>query len=94
MTDAVEAERGRQAQAVLDNPVYADGYAAIEQELMHKWRDSRDAHEREQLHRLLMALQLIRSRLEATMRTGKVALDKITHRQTLAERIGLKRNAA
>lgn len=93
MTDAVEAERGRQAQAVLDNPVYADGYAAIEQELMNKWRDSRDAHEREQLHRLLMALQLIRSRLEATMRTGKVALDKITQRQTLAERIGLRRSA-
>lgn len=93
MTDAVEAERGKQTQAVLDNPVYADGYAAIEQELMNKWRDSRDAHEREQLHRLLMALQLIRSRLEATMRTGKVALDKITQRQSLAERIGLRRSA-
>ena len=93
MSDVIEAERGRQAQAVLDNPVYAEGYAQIEQELMHKWRDSRDAHEREQLHRLLMALTLIRSRLEATMRTGKVALDKITQRQTLAERIGLRRSA-
>ena len=93
MTDAVEAERGRQAQAVLDNPVYADGYAAIEQELMHKWRDSRDAHEREQLHRLLMALTLIRSRLEATMRTGKVALDKITRQQSLVQRIGQRLSA-
>lgn len=93
MSDVAEAERGRQAQAVLDNPAYTDGYAQIEQELMHKWRDSRDAHEREQLHRLLMALTLIRSRLEATMRTGKVALDKITQRQTLAERIGLRRSA-
>ena len=93
MSDAVEVERGRQAQAVLDNPVYAEGYAQIEQELMHKWRDSRDAHEREQLHRLLMALTLIRSRLEATMRTGKVALDKITQRQTLAQRIGQRLSA-
>ena len=93
MSDVIEAERGRQAQAVLDNPVYAEGYAQIEQELMHKWRDSRDAHEREQLHRLLMALTLIRSRLEATMRTGKVALDKITQRQTFAQRIGLRQSA-
>jgi protein-disulfide isomerase-like protein with CxxC motif len=94
MTDERDAERGRQAQDVLANPVYVDSYARIEQELMNKWRDSRDAHEREQLHRLLMALGLVKSQMESVMRTGKVALDKIVQRQSLAQRIGLRRNAA
>jgi protein-disulfide isomerase-like protein with CxxC motif len=94
MTDERDAERGRQAQDVLANPVYVDSYARIEQELMNKWRDSRDAHEREQLHRLLMALGLVKSQMESVMRTGKVALDKIVQRQSLAQRIGLRRSAA
>lgn len=94
MSHEKDAERGRQAQAVLDNPIYAESYGLIEQELMNKWRDSRDRDEREELHRLLKALVKARSVLESTMRSGKVAAAELERKRTWADRIGLRRNVA
>ena len=91
MTDQTEAERGRQAQAVLDNPVYASSYALIEVEITRKWRESRDKDEREQLHLLLRMLDKARNVLESTMRTGKLAESELERKQTLMQRIGLRR---
>lgn len=88
-----DIERGRMASEVLNNPVYAESYDRIEQELCRKWRDSRDKDEREQLHRLLLAAQLMRGMLESTMKSGQVALDKLNQQRTLAERIGLRRRS-
>ena len=89
-----EAERGRQAQAVIDNPVYAESYGLIEQEITRKWRDSRDASEREELHRLLKMLDKARTVLESTMRSGRVAEAEIQRKRSLAERVGLRRQPA
>jgi hypothetical protein len=83
-----DAERGRLAQAVLDNPVYAESYALIEQEITRKWRESRDNVEREQLHQLLRMLDKARTVLESTLRSGQVASKTLTHKATLADRIG------
>lgn len=89
-----DAERGRQAQAVLDNPVYVESYGLIEQEITRKWRDSRDASEREELHRLLKMLDKARTVLESTMRSGRVAEADIQRKRSLAERVGLTRQRA
>lgn len=94
MSDERDADRGRMAQAVLDNPVYAESYTSVEKELTQKWLESRDAQEREHLHRLAMALKLARSVLEATMRSGKVAAKELERKRTLVDRIGLRRTAA
>jgi hypothetical protein len=94
MTDFQEAQRGQFAQSVLDNPVYADSYALIEREVMNKWRDSRDASEREELHRFLRALTKARAVLEATMRTGKLAAAELERKRSLPERLGLTRKAS
>jgi hypothetical protein len=91
VTDHLEAERGRQAQAVLDNPVYASSYGLIEAEITRKWRESRDKDEREQLHLLLRMLDKARNVLESTMRTGKLAEAELERKQTLMQRIGLRR---
>ncbi|MBZ4251721.1 hypothetical protein LAJ57_12450, partial [Streptococcus pneumoniae] len=77
MSDEQEAIRGRLAQDVLDNPVYAESYGMIEQEIMAKWRDSRDALEREELYRLLKMLTKARNVLESTMRTGQLAMAEL-----------------
>lgn len=91
MTDQAQAERGRQAQAVLDNPIYAESYGLIETEITRKWRESRDKDEREQLHLLLRMLDKARNVLESTMRAGKLAEAELERKQTLMQRIGLRR---
>lgn len=80
-----DAERGQLAQAVLDNPVYAEAYGLLEKGINDRWRDSRDAADREELHRQLMALMLLRSQIESVMRSGKVALAELGRKQTKAE---------
>jgi hypothetical protein len=83
-------ERGRLADDVLNNQVYAESYDQIEKEIHAKWQNSRDKDDREHLHRLLMALLLVRSTLEATMRSGKLAADKLDRERKLSERIGFR----
>lgn len=96
MSRAHDAERGRQAQAVLDNAVYAESYAALEKGITDRWRDSRDAADREELHRQLMALHLMRSQIESVMRSGRVALAELGRQQTRAEQMttGWRRKSA
>lgn len=93
MSLEIEADRGRLAQDVLDNEVYAESYGLIEQEIARKWRDSRDAKEREQLHQLQRMLDKARNVLEQTMRSGKVASAELERKRSLSERIGLRRSA-
>jgi hypothetical protein len=54
---------------------------------MAKWRDSRDAAEREELHRLLKMLTKARNVLESTMRTGQLASAELERKRTLADRV-------
>jgi hypothetical protein len=89
VTDQQLAERGRQAQAVLDNPVYAESYGLIEAEIQRKWRDSRDPEEREQLHLLLRMLDKAKNVLESTLRAGKLAEDALKRQQSQAEKMAL-----
>lgn len=88
MSDEQDVVRGRLAEDVLANEVYADSYSLIEQEIYRKWQDSRNPDDREQLHRLLMALRLVESSLKATMRSGKLAAAELERKANLAERIG------
>lgn len=82
-----DAERGQLAQAVLDNPVYAEAYGLLEKGITDRWRDSRDAADREELHRQLMALMLLKSQIESVMRSGKVAVAELGRKQSRAERM-------
>ena len=96
MTDFQEAQRGQFAQAVLDNPAWAYSYTQLEGEVITLWRNSRNADEREELHRQLMALQLMRSNLEALVRTGQIASANLGREQSRAERMtaGWQRKAS
>ncbi len=85
-----DEERGRLADEVLKNRVYAESFSLIEQEMTRLWRESRDKDEREQLHQLLRMLDKSRAILESTMRSGRVASDELRKRRNLAERIGTR----
>ena len=87
MTLEVEAERGRLAQEVLDNAVYAESYALIEAELIRAWRGATDARDREQLHQLLGMLNKARTVLESTMRSGRVAASELQRKKTAVDRL-------
>lgn len=88
MTDEADVNRGRLAEDVLANEAYTDSHNQIEQEIYRKWQESRNPDDREQLHRLLMALRLVKSALESTMRSGKLAAAELERKRTAAEKIG------
>jgi len=85
-----DVERGRRADEVLNNDVYAESYALIEQELVRLWRESRDKNEREDIHKLLRMLEKARNVLESTMRSGKLAADQLRQKQSLLQRVGTR----
>lgn len=89
MSDHTEAERGRLAKAVLENPIYAESYALLESEMTRAWRGSRNPDEREEIHQKLLMLDTVKGIVESVMRTGQLAEDAIKRKQTQAERMAL-----
>lgn len=83
-----DRERGRLAQDVLDNPIYAEAHAAIEQEVIKQWREARNTQDREQLHQLLLMHAKAKAALEQVMRTGQLAEAELQRKATKAEQIG------
>lgn len=90
MSDEQDVERGRLAQSVLDNPVYADSYRIVEQEIIRLWRDARNKDDREQLHQMLLMLSKTRAALQSVMASGELAADKLIQKRSLLERAGAK----
>lgn len=71
--DQQDAERGRLAAEVLNNPVYAEAFDLIHTEITNTWREASDAETREHLHRLQKCLTKVQAVLTHTMNEGKVA---------------------
>lgn len=87
MSLEADALRGRQAQEVIENPIYADAYAQVEDAITAAWKASRDALEREQLHTMLGLLAKTRGVLEGAMRSGEVAAKELQRKKSLRERL-------
>jgi sulfatase maturation enzyme AslB (radical SAM superfamily) len=88
MSHEADVLRGNRAQEVLDNEVYAQAWAEIEQEIIRQWREARSQQDREQLHQLLMMHGKARTALESVMRTGQVAQAELGRKLSRAEQIG------
>lgn len=88
MSLETERDRGRLASEVLENPIYAEAHAAIEQEVIRQWRDARSPQDREQLHQLLLMHARAKEALEQVMRTGLIASAELQRKATKAEQIG------
>ena len=85
-----DVDRARRAQEVLDNPVYAGAFGDIREALRDAWEASKDTAEREDIHRMLRALQKVNTVLESTMRNGEVAVKELQRKRSLAERVGMR----
>jgi len=68
-------ERGRRAEAILQDEVLAAALAAIERRLHREWASSPPGagEAREQIYRDLRALGALRTELEGMIRDGRVA---------------------
>lgn len=87
MSNEADALRGKRAEEILNNEVYSQSYAMLETEVIGKWRESRNADDREQLHQFLMMLGKVQNALETVMRTGQVAQAEITRKATRADQM-------
>lgn len=82
-----DRERARLAQAVLENPIYIEAHDLIEAETIRLWRESRNAEDREQLHKLLLIHERLKGAMQQVVRTGEIATAELARKQTRAERM-------
>lgn len=79
---------GARAKDILDNEVFQQVFADIEQELFKAWTESpvRDAEGRELIHQYQAMLRKLKSQLQTTFETGKLAQLDLEHKKTIAQR--------
>jgi len=84
-----EVQRGADAQALLDNPLLSEALAAFEQEITDQWKKSplRDVEGREKLRLMLEASAKFSAYLLTTANTGKLAVESIRQKRTVAQRV-------
>lgn len=70
-----ESERGKRAKRILEDELWLDAWATLENALVSGWKTSpaRDAEGREALWMALQMAGRVRASLESHMRTGQMA---------------------
>ena len=79
---------GDRAREVLENEAFIAAFEAIEKEVIDQWTNSpaRDEAGREKLWSYLHLLRKVRTHLQSTLETGKLAQLELQHQQTLTDR--------
>lgn len=79
---------GDRAREVLENEQFIKAFEEIKAEIMQQWESSpaRDAEGREKLWTMLALLKKVKSTMETSLTTGKLAKQELEHRQTMLER--------
>lgn len=85
--------QGNRAKEVLDNEVFQQVWADIEQELTDAWKTSpqRDADGRQKIFEAITMLGKVKAAITHTMESGKLALADLDYqeRKKLSQRLGL-----
>jgi methanogenic corrinoid protein MtbC1 len=78
---------GNRAKEVLDNEVFQQVFADIEQELFQAWTESpaRDQEGREKIHQYQQMLKKVKAHLTSTFETGKLAHLDLEHQKTMLQ---------
>lgn len=93
MTQMTTLERrlydGNRAKEVLENEVFQQVFADIEQEYTQAWMNSpaRDQEGREKLWQYVMTLRKLKAQITNTLESGKLAQLDLQHKQTMADRL-------
>lgn len=77
------------AKEVLENEAFQQAFKDIEQEFTNQWKESpaRDSEGREKIWIYLSILNKVRTHLETTLATGKLAQLEVEHKKSLLERM-------
>ncbi|MES2637564.1 MAG: hypothetical protein V4605_09580 [Pseudomonadota bacterium] len=80
--------KGIKAKEVLENDVYIEAYALVKQEITDQWQNSpaRDAQARETLYLMTKLVDKLKTVMQTTMETGKLAELELQHQETLAQK--------
>lgn len=76
---ASEMARGERAQAILDDPLVGEAFAAIERECLAEWRSApaRDVEGRERLWLMLKLCERLKAHFERLIDSGKLAGERL-----------------
>lgn len=79
---------GDRAKEVIENEVFVDAFAQIQNEVIEQWTNSpaRDAEGRERLWTYLQMLKRLQAQLQQTMESGQLARIDLEHKRTLVDR--------
>jgi transposase len=89
MTLETEEQRGRNAQALLDDPLLSKALEAARREIIQMWEEtpSRDAEAREWLWKLYQASKRFENILLGHIESGKVARANLAEKKSLMEHL-------
>jgi hypothetical protein len=75
----VEISRGQRAQAILDDPLVGEAFAAIERECLAEWRRApgRDVEGRERLWLMLKMTERLKAHFVGLIDSGRLAGERI-----------------
>ena len=84
----VEIDRARQAQELIEHPLFSEAMEKYRNRLMDEWTASpaRDQEGRERLWLMQKTLDVVQQHLRELMETGKLASLQLEQRRTLKER--------
>ena len=90
MTPDERIYEANRAKDVLENEAFQKVFADIEAEIFKQWTESpaRDEAGREKLWMYLAMLKKVKSHLESSLESGRLAMLDIEHRKSIAERVG------
>ena len=79
---------GSRAKEVLENEEFQAAFEAIEKDILEQWTNSpaRDAEGREKLWSYLHLLRKVRTQLQSSLETGRLAELDLQHKRTMSER--------
>lgn len=83
-----EAARGSKAKAILENEIFQDAWAKVEEGIIERWKEApmRDLEGQQALKMMLKLMSDVRAQIEEVMTTGKMAEASLEHERTIAER--------
>ena len=89
MNEREEVERGKHAEALLENVAFKSAFEQIEKDIINQWKQAKDQLDREKLHLSLQMLSRLESVLKASIANGQVSM-QILERQNLMARLADK----
>ena len=93
MDEKQQEMRGEEARRILENPIYKEAYAVLEQRIVAELaQQDIEALQAERLRMLLVALRKVRVHMEQVLVTGTIVAQELERKRTMRDRFKLRSN--